>query len=197
MKMAVRNLTKTAAILLAVVCMNAARATASDGNFTNERATQLLSLSSATFAEAHVRFYANDVTNTFPAFQILGNFGYENGWAVSTTTPGSTLLFDISKGANLSITGRIPDSFVWPGQIQNLGVGLPAGLDLYEAPTIWGNYNEYWDNNAAGGWQSRGTSPPPTALATPVSPTPEPTIIGIGLLGGLAVLMLRNHLRRN
>ncbi|MSU56858.1 MAG: hypothetical protein EXS35_01505 [Pedosphaera sp.] len=147
--------------------------------------------------KARIRFYVNDGTNSPAGPQVPNSVLYDSDWFPIVATPRNTLIFDdfndIAPGLQ-SVT--VPDSFTWSVQFKDLAGGATAGVDLYDPPTVGGNYNEYWDNNGAAGWQYRGTNSPNINFAAKVSAIPEPTIIGLGLLGGLGLLVLRNRVKR-
>jgi hypothetical protein len=144
-------------------------------------------------AQARVRFYANDGAAS-PAGPLKPNsLLFDSDWFSIISTPRNTLIFDdFITGAVQPLTGPVPDSFTWSIQFQNLGGGT-AGVDLYDPIVTGGNYNEYWDNDGINGWQYRGTNSPNINFAAKVSAVPEPTVIGLGLLGGLGFLILRNR----
>jgi hypothetical protein len=157
---------------------------------------QYWGLSLGVSAQARVRFYANDGAPS-PAGPLKPNsLLFDSDWFNVATTERNTLIFDdFTTGALVPLTGELPGSFTWSVQFQNLGGGS-AGVDLYDPPTIGGNYNEYWDNDGVNGWQYRGTNSPNINFAARISAVPEPTVIGLGLLGGLGVLFLRNRFLR-
>ena len=148
---------------------------------------------------ARIRFYANDGAAS-PAGPLLPNsLLFDSGFFFILPTPRAVLDFNsaaLTSGNVLNLTGPVPNSFTWSVQFSGITAGESAGLDLYNPPTIGGNYDDYWDNN--GGWQYRfrGTNATPISFGASVSAVPEPAILGLGLLGGLAVLLVRNRFQR-
>jgi len=155
--------------------------------------------------DARLRIYKNDgaAAPAGPTILAPNTLLFDSGWFPIVATPRWTLIWDdelyVDPGADLNyvpLSGPVPDSFTWSVQFKDLGVGASAGVDLYDPPTVGGNYNEYWDNGGSG-WQYRGTNTDNINFGARVYATvPEPTVIGLGLLGGLGVLVLRNRFAR-
>ena len=153
-------------------------------------------------AQARVRFYANDGTNS-PAGPLVPNsLLFDSDWFNIDPTTRSTLIFDqtaLTAGNAMNLSGAVPDSFTWSVQFQNV-TGGGAGVDLYNPPSVGNNYMEFWDNAGLSDWHYSslvidGTNGPAN-FAARVSAVPEPTALWFGLAGGLAALVLRHYARR-
>ena len=148
---------------------------------------------------ARVRFYANDGAAS-PAGPLMPNsLLFDSGFFFILPTPRAVLDFNsaaLSSGNVVDLTVPIPNSFTWSVQFSGITAGEAAGVDLYNPPTIGGNYDDYWDNN--GGWQYRyrGTNAFPISFGARVTAVPEPSVLALGLLGGLAVLIVRSRFQR-
>lgn len=147
--------------------------------------------------DARIRFYANDGTNSPAGPQVPFSLLFDSDWFPIAATTRDTLEFtDFVTGALVPLSGAVPDSFTWSIQFKDLGVGATAGVDLYDPPTTGGNYNEYWDNTGAGGWEYRGTNSPNINFAARVGAVPEPGVLALGLCAGLGLLLARGRFQR-
>lgn len=99
----------------------------------------------------------------------------------------------------LSLSGSLPDTFAWPVTFRGIGEFCePAGVDLYNPPTVGSKYLEYWENTGSGGSGNRDDSGGTTMNFDPrLAIVPEPGVVALGLIGGLAALVMRNRFKRS
>ena len=149
--------------------------------------------------EARVRFYLNDGPNSQAGPAEPSTLFYDSDWFDIAQTTRATLIFtDFTTDAIVPLTGALPDTFTWTVTFRGVGgAGESAGVDLYNPPTVGGNYLEYWENTGPGGWEYRGDSGgTPANFAARIGVVPEPGVMALGLIGGLAALMMRNRFKR-
>ena len=147
--------------------------------------------------QARIRFYANNGTNApaGPTVFVPNSLLFDSGWFTlgqDVSLTHHTLIFDQTElGGGVAV----PDSFTWSVQFQGVAGGESAGVDLFNPPTVGGNFNEYWDNAGSFDWQYRSilidSTNGPANFGARVEAVPEPTALWLGLAGGLAALALR------
>lgn len=151
--------------------------------------------------EARVRFYLNDGPNSPAGPQVPSTLFYDSDWFSISETPRSTLIItDFITGAIVPLNGLLPESFTWTVRFRGVDAidGESAGVDLYNPPTVGGNYLEYWENTGPGGWEYRGeTNGIALNFGARISAVPEPSMIALGLVAGMAVLVLRGRFNRS
>ena len=142
--------------------------------------------------QAELRFYLNDGSGGAPNTQF-----YDSGQFDIPETNRATLHFDL-RFEDL----ELPDSFTWTVQFFGIDPGESAGLTLYSPPTIGTNYTDFWERDLAG-WTLRTNSDGVTPMdfgaqvyAFDLPPIPEPATVAIGLLAGLALLVVKFSRRR-
>jgi hypothetical protein len=148
--------------------------------------------------EARVRFYLNDGPASQAGPLEPSTLFYDSDWFAIAATTRSTLIFtDFTTGALVPLVGSLPNSLTWTVTFRGVGAGESAGVDLYNPPTVGGNFLEYWENTGPGGWEYRGDSGG-TAMnfGARLGVVPEPGIMALGLVGGLTALVLRNRFKR-
>jgi len=151
--------------------------------------------------EARVRFYLNDGPISSAGPRAPGTLFYDSDWFDIVETTRNTMVFgDFVTGAVVPLSGPLPDSFTWTVGFRGVHAvdGESAGVDLYNPPTVGGNFLEYWENTGPGGWEYRG-DPDGIALnfGARINAVPEPGVMALGLIGGLAALALRNRFQRS
>lgn len=150
--------------------------------------------------QARVRFYFNDGAAS-PAGPLKpGTLFWDSDWFNIVETNRATVVFtDFVTGAAVPLTQTLPNSFTWTIRFRGVDAidGESAGVDLYDPPTVGGNYYEYWENAGPSGWQYRGeTNGVHVNFGAKVGAVPEPGVIGLGLLGGLSLLVFRSRFKR-
>lgn len=149
--------------------------------------------------QARLRFYLNNGVASPAGPLTPSTVFYDSGWFNIGATTRSTLVFtDFTTDATTPLTTTLPNSFTWSVQFQgiDLGEGESAGLDLYNPPTVGGNFNEYWENTGPGGWEYRGTNGVPVNFAAQLNAVPEPSMLALGALGGVGALFLRRRFKK-
>lgn len=151
--------------------------------------------------EARVRFYRNDGPNSPAGPAEPGTVFYDSDWfAIGATTRATLVFTDFVTGAVVPLSGLLPNSFTWTVGFRGVNAvdGESAGVDLYNPPTVGGNYLEYWENTGPGGWEYRGEpNGLPANFGARINVVPEPSMIALGLIGGLAALGMRNRFKRS
>lgn len=153
--------------------------------------------------QARIRFYLNDGTNSPAGPAVPGTLFFDSDWFGVAATNRATLTFnDFVTGAAVAFsntTSLLPDSFTWSIKFRGVDAdnGGKAGVDLYSPPTVGTNYNEYWENTGAGGWEYRGTNGVAINFGARVGAVPEPNMIALGLLGGTVALFFRQRFKRS
>lgn len=149
--------------------------------------------------ELRLRFYLNDGAPSQAGPLTPGTLFFDSDWFSISETNRATLIFtDFVTGAAVPLSQNLPNSFTWTVRFRGVDAidGESAGVDLYDPPTTGGNYNEYWENTGPGGWEYRGTNNVHINFGAKVGAVPEPSVIALGLLGGLSALVLRNRFKR-
>lgn len=100
--------------------------------------------------------------------------------------------------ATSTLAGPLPDTFAWTVTFPGVdGFGESSGLDLYNPPAAGGNYLQPWENLEPNGLEPQANSDG-TAMNFPgrIGVVPEPGVLILGSIGGLAALMVRNRCKR-
>ena len=158
---------------------------------------------------ADVRLYNNNgaLVNGYASpgtiFYDSGIFGVPTAYAANNTS-SANLIFSLS---DLQVPGNfgqaLPANFVLPsnftitvafsGMTGQDAVGLPN----FDPPTFGTNYGSYW-YNVSGNWQLLTNSVGPVAFGAQFSgtPTPEPTVLCLGALGGVMLTIMGRRRQR-
>jgi hypothetical protein len=162
-------------------------------------------LSPTTFAsslvEARIRFY----TNSGPLFAGYASPGpgtnnfYDSGW-FQVPYPTNRATFVFSAGLDFDSGGLfmpVISNMTWSVQFQGMGASDSVGVDLYSPPTVGTNYSDYWELDA-GTWMLKTNldGVPMDFAAQMEATTPEPSVVALGVCGGLALLVASRRLRR-
>ena len=155
--------------------------------------------------QARLRFYYNDgplaqASQLGNEIREPGTIFFDSDWFNVSQTDRSTLIFtDFVTGAAVPLSTLLPGSFTWTVKFRGVDSldGESAGLDLYSPPTVGGNFDEIWVNTGPGGWEYRGTNSVQLSFAARIGAVPEPSVISLGLVGGLAALVLASRFRNN
>lgn len=143
----------------------------------------MLRAGSVLISDFTFQLWESDLGDEKPQFR----FYLKDGWnAPSGTQDTSTLV------------GPLPDTFAWTVTFPGVGgFGDSSGLDLYNPPAVSGDYLESWENLGPNAWEPQGNSEG-TAMNFPgrIGVVPEPGVLILGLIGGLAVLVVRNRCKR-
>ncbi|NGO40237.1 hypothetical protein G4L39_12655 [Limisphaera ngatamarikiensis] len=150
--------------------------------------------------QIRVRFYANDAFYaSHGTFIAPGTILYDSGWFPIVATPRQTILLDYATllAGNSGNPVIVPDSFTWSVQFLNVdsGAGERAGLDVYSPPTVGNNYTSYWENDPLNGWllKTNQWGIPMDFGAKVYAVVPEPSVLALGLGGGLLFVLLRGR----
>lgn len=150
--------------------------------------------------QIRVRFYANDAFYpSHNAFIAPGTLLYDSGWFNIVPTPRQTIILDYATllAGNSGNPVIVPDTFTWSVQFRNVdsGAGERAGLDIYDPPTTGWNYTSYWENDPINGWllKTNQWGIPMNFAAQVQAVVPEPSVLALGLGGGLLFVLLRNR----
>lgn len=145
--------------------------------------------------QARVKFYLNDGA-MFNGYSTPSSNFFDSGWfSIGAPTPRSTILFDTTDFGAGGLFMPVVSNFTWSVQFQNLGANDQVGLDLYNPPTVGLNYNDYWENN--GGWMLETNNAVPVNFAAVfIATVPEPSSVGLFVLGGLGVAATVMRFRR-
>jgi len=158
--------------------------------------------------QADVRFYENNGTPT-NGFNTPGTLFYDSGlfsiptpYSISLTNT-ATLNFDLSDlqfppgGSPLDPNFILPTNFTFTVTFSGLAGGDQVGLSIYEPPTVGTNYGDYWFDSS-GTWELL-TNTVPVAFGAQfngsIEPTPEPSVICLGVLGGTALMAMARRRR--
>lgn len=137
---------------------------------------------------AQIRFYNNDGTNFIAGAPVPNTQFFDSGQFAIGGTARATLSFDLT-GLGIVATNN---TFTWSVQFFNVNnTSEKAGVDLYSPPTVGQNYSDYWEANG-GGWSLK-SGPQDMSFAARVSAVPEPSILALLGLGGLAGAFLRRR----
>ena len=151
---------------------------------------------------AEVRLYENDSTTLFNGYATPGTLFYDSGQVLfenpTVATGGSTSVatFDLSDllspssgGTALDQNFVLPSDFTFTVTFYGLSEGETVGLTIYEPPTYGTNYGDYW-YDTTGGWELLTNSVSVGFGAVfngSTTPTPEPSVLCLGALGGMAL----------
>ena len=137
-------------------------------------------------------------TTNVPGSQIPNALLFDSAWVSTGPTACSPLVFldEIPKAPpRESRPTEAQNSSGWTVQLPNREPVVSKGVGSQESP-VDGLYHKYGDdNNGAAGWQYRPAGASNDNLAAQISMVPEPSVVALGLLGGLSVWFLRS--RRN
>jgi hypothetical protein len=148
--------------------------------------------------QADVRIYENNGA-LFETYATPGTLLYDSGnfTVTQTGTPGATINFDdptllAYNGNPINVTNDI----TFTVQFSNVGA-TNAGVDLYYPPTVGTNFGDMWVNTT-NGWQLEFNTNVSLGIGAEVQGTavPEPTAVMLGLMGGVAGLMMVFRNRR-
>jgi len=156
--------------------------------------------SSGTYADVtlEILFQLNDGT-PYNGYNTPGTVIYDSGaFTIASQNGDGGLSFDIN---DLSLNDTVPlnsntpmpTDFTFSLIVSGLGDGDVFSVDLYNPPTVGGNYGDYWLDNG-GSWELLTNSETgPIGFASlfqgSVTPAPEPAAIAISLLSGAALLL--------
>jgi hypothetical protein len=147
--------------------------------------------------EAEVRFYENNGA-LFNGFATPGTTLYDSGeFSISQTgVGGETLDFNPQNSPGFDFTAT--NDITFTVQFSNVGA-TNAGVDLYYPPTVGTNFGDMWVNTT-NGWELEFNTNAPLGIGAQVEGTsavPEPTAVMLGLMGGVAGLMVVLRSRRS
>jgi hypothetical protein len=160
----------------------------------------------------NIKFYDN-AGPTFNGYASPSSYFYDSGWiSLVSPTPGGGYVL----GYNLQwqdFYGGAPDfnnpSPITPLLAMNTQIALPStftvvfsftgidpgnnfGFQLYNGPAVGTNYGDYWVDS--GGWglytNAVGPSGIGMQLVGSAEPVPEPSVVAMGVLGGLLMTRL-------
>ena len=141
-----------------------------------------------------LRFYRQDGLSGQP-----GSLLFDSGaFSVPTTAGSSVQITDFASGVAVPLTTSLPDMFTWSVSFGGIGAGETGGVNLFGPPTIGNSVVDYWENDGANWVNKRvdfGNPLIPTDFAATVEAVPEPSTIGLLLVGG-AVVLIRFKSRR-
>jgi len=140
--------------------------------------------------QADVTFYLNNGTlfngyarpNT--SFFDSGFFNITTPYSVYATNVG-TLSFNLMN--NFPAGLLLPTNFTFAVTFQGLVGPDQVGVALFNPVTVGQNYPDYWLNTPTG-WELLTNSVPVNFAARFEGTVPEPSVIGLSLLGGIAAL---------
>jgi hypothetical protein len=142
--------------------------------------------------QADVTFYLNNGT-LFNGYARPGTSFFDSGFfnisspysVYATTTNVATLNFDLRN--NFPGGMLLPTNFTFAVTFQGLVAPDQVGVALFNPVTVGQNYPDYWLNTSTG-WQLLTNSVPVNFAARFDGTVPEPSVIGLSLLGGIAAL---------
>ena len=144
--------------------------------------------------QARVRFYLNDgaAYNGDPNARRPLTMFYDSGYFPVNATARSVLHFSTSGGSLTNGLSYLPERFTFSIQFSGIDPGESAGVDLYNAPTVGNNFNDYWIND--GGWRLQTNATMPLNFGASFQAVPEPSTWMLGIVGGLTgVILLRRR----
>jgi hypothetical protein len=162
--------------------------------------------------QADVRLYMNNGP-TFNGYATPGTLFYDSGlFGVQTayaanSTSSADLIFNLSDlqfpatgGTALYANSPLPSTFTFTVTFSGMTGADAVGLPDFEPPTFGTNYGSYW-YDVSGSWQLLTNSIGPVAFGVQFNgqptPTPEPTVLCLGALGGaMLTIMGRRRQRR-
>lgn len=140
--------------------------------------------------QADVTFYLNNGTlfNGYArpgtSFFDSGFFNISTPYSVYATNVG-TLRFNLMN--NFPAGLLLPTNFTFAVTFQGLAGPDQVGVALFNPVTVGQNYPDYWLNTPSG-WELLTNSVPVNFAARFEGTVPEPSVIGLSLLGGIAAL---------
>jgi hypothetical protein len=156
---------------------------------------------------ADVRFYENNgvLTNGYASpgtlFYDSGAVAFPNPISYNASPASNTLtaFFELSDLQSLApgVTPldpnfALPTNFTFTVTFSGLTGDESVGLPIFEPPGYGTNYGDYW-YDASGTWQLL-TNAVPVAFGAEfngsVQPTPEPSVLCLGALGGAALMAM-------
>ena len=153
--------------------------------------------------QMEVQFYQNNGPTNIDGTFDPGTVFFDSGKFNIAGTSRSTLDFDLTaletgNLMNLSPSTIAPDDFTFAIQIFNATNGADGGVSLYSPPTVGGDFYDYWQSNAVGGWTLMTNGTYPINIGAEIEAAPEPAPVALFGLGGLAVvgLALRRRMAR-
>jgi MYXO-CTERM domain-containing protein len=155
-----------------------------------------------------VRLYANDGTlfNGYarPGTVLFdsGNFTLANPWSVNGTNSATVVfqLSDLLSGTTpLNQNLSLPTNFTFSVTVSGLSGADAVGLPIFGPAQVGWNAGDYW-YDVSGNWQLLTNSSGPVAFGSQflgqTTPTPEPTVLGLGALGAAALLVIARRRQR-
>ena len=147
------------------------------------------------------------VSDTASGNESAELFFYRNDGGASATAPGTLLYrsgeFALDKGFQtvlaqaLSVT--VPNTFTWTVKFGGVDLGEQVGLMLANPPTLGTSVDDFWVRNSDGSWATflvdNGASP--GNFSARITAVPEPGMMVLALLGGLALIGFRSGRRAN
>lgn len=101
-------------------------------------------------------------------------------------------------GSNYAVGAE--GSFFWTVEFSNIPGGASAGLTLSDPPTVGSSFNDYLENANPGNVNTvefkqftDGSAANFSAVALGDLTVPEPTVLSLGVVGGLAFLRMRRR----
>ena len=133
-----------------------------------------------------LRFYGQDGSSGQP-----GSLLFDSGTFDVPATAGSSVeITDFTTGVAVPLTSDLPAWFTWSVSFGGIGSGESAGVNLFGAPTVGNSLVDYWENGGSGWVNKRvdfGDPLIPTDFAATVQAVPEPSTIGLLIVGGVMV----------
>lgn len=177
-------------------------------NFSFEYYSPLSSYSGS--VQMHVRLYENNGTafNGYDKpgtlFFDSGNFTLSNPWSVSGTN-SATVVFPLSSllsgnTVNLDPSFVLPTNFTFSVTVSGLTGSDEVGLPIFSGtPQVGWNAGDYW-YDVSGNWELLTNNAGPIAFGAQflgqTTPTPEPTVLGLGALGAAALALIARRRQR-
>jgi MYXO-CTERM domain-containing protein len=133
-----------------------------------------------------------------------GYFNLTNPWYIDGTNAANVIfgLSDLLSGnvVNLDQNAALPSNFTLSVTVTNLGSSYTVGLPIFGLATVGTNAGDYW-YESSGSWQLLTNNMGPVAFGTEflgqTTPTPEPSVLGLGALGAAVLtLVFRRRQRR-
>ncbi len=160
---------------------------------------------------ADVRLYNNNGT-VVNGYASPGTIFYDSGiFSVQTAfaeqgTSSADLIFNLS---DLQVTGpggmalnpllALPSNFTMTVTFSGMSGSDAVGLPSFDPPTYGTNYGDYW-YDVSGNWQLLTNSVGPIAFGAQFNgqptATPEPTVLCLGALGGVALTVMGRRRQR-